>query len=122
MKIQAIALCAALALSGCASIIKGSEEQITVVSDKDVVIYVDGVKYGTESAIAKIKKGKTHTVTVKKEGCEAVSIETGEKFDMTSLLGILIDFGIISIPIDLMTGAAWKVEPTMYNVRPVCNG
>lgn len=120
MKNFLIAACLMLSLTSCASIIKGTEEQINIVSDEGVVIYVDGVKYGTEGAIARIKKGKTHSITVKKEGCDSVTIETGETFDITSLLGILIDFGIITIPIDLMTGAAWKVEPTMYNVRPIC--
>lgn len=110
----------ALVLASCASIIKGTEQQINIVSEKDVEIYVDGVKTGTETAIARVKKGDVHSITVKKEGCETLTVETGEAFDTTSLLGILIDFGIISIPVDLASGAAWKVEPTLYNVTPIC--
>lgn len=111
----------AFTLASCASIIKGTEQQINIVSEKGVEIYVDGVKTGTETAIARVKKGNTHSITVKKEGCESLTVETGESFDPTSLLGILIDFGIISIPVDLASGAAWKVEPTLYNVKPICN-
>jgi hypothetical protein len=50
----------------------------------------------------------------------AVSTETTEVFDATSLLGVLLDAGIISIPTDLISGAAWKVDQTTYTVTPIC--
>jgi hypothetical protein len=56
-----------------------------------------------------------------KEGCESTTSTTTESFDPTSLLGIFIDFGLISIPVDMISGAAWKIEPTTYTLTPVCS-
>jgi hypothetical protein len=110
-----------LACTGCASIIKGNNENITINSlETGTVIYVDGAARGKDSAFVNVKKGPLHNIRVEKEGCQPVTGETGKSFDATSLLGIFIDFGLISIPIDLISGAAWKVEPTTYTLTPIC--
>ena len=112
---------AVASLSGCASIIKGNSEKITVNSlEQDTVIWVDGSPRGKDAVSVDIKKGNPVTIKASKQGCQDVSVQTTETFDATSLLGILIDFGIISIPIDLISGAAWKPSPTTYTVSPIC--
>lgn len=108
-------------MSGCASIISGTSDTVTVNSlERDSKIYIDGVQRGLNDAMAEVKRGNPHTVKVSKAGCQDVIIQTAESFDATSLLGILIDFGIITIPIDLISGAAWKTSPTFYTVTPIC--
>lgn len=115
------AVALSLGLTGCASVIKGSSDTLTVNSlEKGTTIYVNGAARGVDTAAVSVKKGKPHTIRVEKEGCQPVTAETTESFDPTSLLGILIDFGLITIPIDLMSGAAWKVEPTTYTLTPIC--
>lgn len=47
-------------------------------------------------------------------------METSDAFDLVSLMGVLFDYGLISIPTDLISGAAWKLEPNIYTVTPVC--
>jgi len=107
--------------TGCAGIINGRHDTITVHSiDDGVSIYVDGVKLGYNEVITKVKKGDTHIIKVTKKGCKTRMIQTGRDFDFTTLLGILIDWGIISIPIDLISGAAWKTSPTIYTLNPIC--
>jgi hypothetical protein len=121
MKKMALIAALAMGLTGCASVIKGSNETISVNSvEKGTTIYVDGAARGLDTASVSLKKGKTYNIRAEKEGCEAVSTTTGESFDPTSLLGILIDFGIFTIPMDLISGAAWKIEPTTYTVTPIC--
>lgn len=121
MKKMALIAILALGLTGCASVIKGSNETINVNSvEKGTTIYVDGTARGLDTTTVSLKKGKTYSIRAEKEGCDAVSTTTGETFDPTSLLGILLDFGIFSIPIDLISGAAWKIEPTTYTVTPIC--
>ncbi len=106
---------------GCSTVIRGTQDTITVNSlEKGTKIYIDGNPRGMDQAMAQVKRGDIHTIKVEKDGCDTVSIQTGEKFDWTSLLGCLLDCGIISIPTDLITGAAWKTEPTMYTVSPLC--
>ncbi|WNC73101.1 hypothetical protein RGQ13_03700 [Thalassotalea psychrophila] len=121
MKKLVCALTASLFLSGCAGIINGTSDNITITSvEPGTRIYVDGVKRGIDDALVQIDRGETHTIKVVKKGCEPVIIETGDKFDATSLLGILLDWGVISIPVDLISGAAWKAYPTIYTVSPIC--
>lgn len=107
--------------SGCASIIKGNSDRITVNSlEKDAVIWVDGAPRGRDAVTVDVKKGNPIALKATKPGCQDVSVQTTETFDATSLLGILIDFGIFSIPIDMISGAAWKHSPTTYTVSPIC--
>ncbi|WP_067521926.1 hypothetical protein [Endozoicomonas ascidiicola] len=110
-------------LTGCASVIKGTQDTVTVNSlERGTTIYVDGVRRGIDDAVAQVGRGNPHTIKVTKEGCEDIIIETGESFDATTLLGFFVDFGLISIPIDLISGAAWKTSPTLYTVTPMCHG
>jgi len=109
-------------LSGCASVIKGNNANITVNSlEKGTIIFVDGAPRGIDIAMVNSKKGAPHILRVEKEGCQTVVAESGESFDATTLLGVFFDFGIISIPFDFITGAAWKVDPTTYTLTPLCN-
>lgn len=110
-----------ISLTGCASIINGSNDKLTVNSlEEGTVLYIDGVKRGRDDALAQVERGETHTIKATKDGCEDVIIETSDSFDKISLLGILLDFGIISIPVDLISGSAWKLEPSIYTVSPIC--
>lgn len=117
-----LALSAVAMATGCATTIKGTSEEVTINSlEPDTTLFVNGAARGVDSAFVSVKKGSPHTITAKKEGCQPVTQMTGEQFDATSLLGIFIDWGIITIPIDLISGAAWKVEPTSYTVSPICD-
>lgn len=108
-------------LSGCASVIRGTSDTVTVNSlEKGTTIYVNGAPRGLDVAQVQVKRGNPHQIRVEKEGCQPISETTTEKFDATSLLGIFLDFGLITIPIDLISGAAWKVEPNTYTVTPIC--
>lgn len=119
MKLTFLLLVLTLAPS-CASIINGNHDTITVNSlEKGTTIFVDNVARGTDSIACEVKRGHPHTIRVEKDGFQSTSIETDESFDATSLLGILIDFGIISIPIDMISGSAWKTDPRMYTVTPL---
>lgn len=110
-----------LFLSGCASIIKGSNDTIAVNSlEQDAVIYVDGAPRGKGNISVDVKRGKPHELLVKKDGCQDITIQTTERFDPVTLLGILIDWGIVSIPIDLISGSAWKQDPATYTITPLC--
>jgi hypothetical protein len=112
----------ALLSTGCASIMRGTSDTITITSlEEDTIIYVDEIPRGKNQAVAEVSRGEEHTIKVTKAGCQTMVVQTGKKFDMTSLLGILIDWGIISIPIDLVSGAAWKTHPKIYTVTPICD-
>lgn len=120
MKITVILLPALLS-SGCASILHGTSDTVSVNSmEEGTTIYVDGTPRGRDNATAQLKRGDDHTITASKEGCRDVTMETTDSFDPASLLGIFLDYGIISIPIDLISGAAWKTDQSVVTLSPIC--
>ncbi|HVA79754.1 MAG TPA: hypothetical protein VNF29_02390, partial [Candidatus Binataceae bacterium] len=85
-------------------------------------LYLDDEAVGIASATATVDRDKTYTIQAKAPGCETRTVQTGDKFDPISLMGLFLDAGIISILIIDMgiTGAAWKTYPITYTVNPVC--
>lgn len=107
--------------AGCASIIHGTNDKVSVNSmDEQAVIYVDGVPMGKGAISVDLKKGKTYEISARKSGCQDVTIQSAERFDSITLLGIFFDFGIFTITTDLGTGAAWQIYPTTYSIAPFC--
>lgn len=120
------ALWCVLCVTGCASIIHGSSESIDVHSEvPGASIYLNNQKIGTGNASVSIPKKQLSSSVLRasKPGCDdaAKAIETS--FDATSLLGILIDWGIISIiGVDwLGTGAIHHAQQTSYILNPNCH-
>ena len=121
MHLPIVLLLAALLSSGCAGILHGTNDTVSVNSmEDDTIIYVNGTPRGRNTAIAQLKRGDAHTITASKEGCRNVTVETTQSFDTASLLGIFLDFGILSIPIDLVSGAAWKTDQAIVTLSPIC--
>ena len=122
MRLLAIALALPLffASSSCATIFSGGHDIITLTSaEKGTTFYVDGVLCGTDSVQVEVKRGHRHALRAEKDGFQSVTIESGEQWDALSLLGILIDFGIFTIPLDFLMGGCWKTTPTLYNITPL---
>lgn len=93
-----VLVCFVFQTTGCAYMFHGTSDQVTIQSpDKDAMIYFDNVLVGKGSAQATAERGKKYTITAKKDGCSDQMVQTGDKFDAVSLLGILIDAGLISI-------------------------
>lgn len=108
-------------LSGCASVISGTEDRISINSlEEGTLIKVDGQARGKNNTDVHLRRGDSHVIVASKPGCEDATVTTGRQFDYRSLLGILIDFGLVTIPIDFISGAVWKTEPSSYTVSPVC--
>ena len=120
-------LCTVLSVSlaGCATMFNGSTQVMSIRSNMDdAKLYVDETYIGKGNGTATFQKKKNYTIRAKKEGCrDAVLIPT-KSFDPTTLLGILIDWGIISILIvdGAATGAWQKFDQTGYTIDPDCSG
>jgi hypothetical protein len=110
--------------TGCASIVNGSSQTTNIDThgkgkDGDVVCKVTNCK-GSWMAVPNT------SITVRRAGCDmqisCENEETGETGTATLvseykarfiLPNILIDYGIISIPTDLITGAVYKYPETV---------
>lgn len=113
-------LLSASLLSGCASMLNGEHQVITVKTEPDTEIFINDRYAGKGFAKQKLPRDKQHTVKVVKEGCEDNGLITQPDFNETSLLGLFVDFGLISIPTDFLTGAAWDIEPRNIQLAANC--
>ncbi|MGR5422743.1 hypothetical protein [Vibrio alfacsensis] len=114
---------AALLGSGCSTIVNGGNEQLTFSSQEEKTkLFVNGKFVGNDVATLELPRGEKHAVIAKKDGCTTTTLETDYSFQWgkSLLANVLIDWGIISIPTDLITGAAWESNQSIYEVTPSC--
>lgn len=105
-------------LASCASILSGGKDMVTINSSvADVRILIDGEVHGVNSVATALRRGhKQHTIRVEHDDYLPVEAAIDTKFDSRALLGILIDFGLITIPIDILSGNAFALSPSNYTV------
>jgi hypothetical protein len=122
--LSSIIVASALLSTGCASIFNGASQQVAVRSNVEGTdLYVNEAYIGKNSGVTTFKKKKNYVITARKEGCTDASYPASKSFDATTLLGVLIDFGIITILVvdGAATGAWQQFDQTSYVLDPVCN-
>lgn len=114
-------------LNSCAAMFHGTKETIHVRSEKPNTIFFAGeqeIGRGSNAVttISKKKLSKT-TLRAEKNGCSTKTVPIETKFDGVSLLGLLLDLGLISIlVVDLgATGAVHQAAQTDYILTPECS-
>ena len=95
---------------GCATIFHGTKDNISVRSEEpDTKIFIDEEYVGKNSAVHQVRKKGDHEIRVSKEGCADKTFPIPYSFDGTTLLGIFLDAGLISILIiDGVVNGAWS--------------
>ncbi|MFQ5431136.1 MAG: hypothetical protein ACE5EN_01360 [Nitrospinota bacterium] len=112
-----------ISFTGCATMFHGSTDSITVRSEEDnTKLFVNEAYIGKNSGTTTIPKKGEVIIRAEKEGCNDQTAPVKREFDSTSLLGILIDFGIVSMLIidGLATGAITQASQTNFVVTPDC--
>jgi len=123
-QVIAVMLIIAVFTSGCASIFHGTTEQIHVTSDEPNTKFSwNGREIGKgTSAMVTIPKDQLDRAVLKgeKEGFNPKTATIPTEFDGVSLLGLLIDCGIISmLVVDFAaTGAVDKAAQTDFVLTP----
>lgn len=113
-----------VSLTGCAAMFNGSSQVMSIRSNiDDAKLYVDESYIGKGNGVATFQKKKSYTIRARKEGCRDGILVPSKSFDPTTLLGILIDWGIISILIvdGAATGAWQKFDQTGFTIDPDCS-
>jgi hypothetical protein len=108
-------------VSGCATIIHGSDQSVTVTSSPsaaDVEIKrLGGVTIfkGVTPLMVNLDREHDYNVVVKMEGYQESSVFINNEFDAL-FLGNILCGGIIGMGVDVLTGAMWKLDPDMIHV------
>jgi uncharacterized protein YceK len=126
MKIITVIMICAVFVSGCASIFHGTDDTVYVrSSEPDTTFYANNREIGKgSSATVTIPKKRLDATVLRgeKAGCNAKAASIETKFDAITLLGVLIDWGLISIlVIDWgINGATVRVAQNDYVLTPEC--
>ena len=120
MKNYFLGLIVLMSLMGCGTIMESSRKTATIRSNKPVKVVYDGVNEGTGKYINVLVDNRSNDKILTVE-----DPETGEKrtvildyeFNTWLWANILIDFGIISIPIDLINGSHKKLGKADYYIE-----
>ena len=108
-----------LSLSGCASLFNGQSQTVRISTHPEAEIYVDNEFMGKGERTLNLQRDVAHQIKVSLGNCEQ-AFKTKRSFNKTALLGLFIDFGLVSIPLDFTTGAAWNIEPEQFHMQPAC--
>ena len=108
-----------VSISGCASMLNGTEQDLTIKTHDQAEIFIDNRFVGKGYTKRKVSRDQAHEVRVVKGDCQQ-TFTTQSTFNKTTLLGLFIDAGLISIPSDFISGAAWNVHPNKIKLMPNC--
>ena len=110
-------------ISGCATMFHGSTEQVAIRSNvPGAELYANEAYVGKDNGVTTFHKNQNYVITARKQGCQDTTIPASKSFDAITLLGVLIDFGLISVLLvdGAGTGAWQQFDQTSYVVDPHC--
>lgn len=100
--------------TGCASIIKGTDQVLTINSEPDgALVSIDGISVGETPLSTKVKKNSASTLSVKKEGYKVQTMPLEKRYDGVALINVFWDLSTT----DLVTGAAFEYVPSTFHFQ-----
>lgn len=112
----ATAVLAGVAVAGCATVISGTTQMMTISSNVDgAEIFLDGEKIGTTPFTAAVPKNKS-AVRVEAEGYQGENLSLSKSID-PMFFGNIIIGGTLGSITDFATGAAFQYAPSTYQVE-----
>jgi len=103
----------ALMASGCATIITGTHQTVTVNSNPPgAKVDISGMQ-GVTPATFELKRHAVYTITISKEGYQTQKIVTSHPVNLWIIGNIIFWPAVI---VDLLDDAAWNIEPGDVNV------
>lgn len=121
MPLPAAKLCAvSLALilaSGCATIVKGTTQQIPITSDPLAAdIVVDGNLVGQTPTSVSLKRKNDHLLTIQKTGYQPKAVAVVRNVG-GAVWGNIIAGGLIGWGVDAVSGAQYNLVPVTVSVK-----
>jgi hypothetical protein len=113
-----------MSMSGCAAMFHGSTQQIAVRSNvPGTELYVNEAFVGKDNGVTTFQKRNSYMLTARKAGCTDVTVPAPKSFDAITLLGVLIDFGLVTVLLvdGAATGAWQQFDQTNFVIDPRCS-
>ena len=112
------------AIGGCATIVNGTTQKVSVSSDPPgAQLVVDGESTYTTPATVELSRKRDHLLTISKEGYHTEQIAV-QKVISGAVAGNIIAGGLVGWGVDAISGAQYKLVPKTVAVtlRPVIQG
>jgi len=112
-----------MSLQGCATMFHGSTQQVAIRSNiLGAELFANEAYIGKDNGVTTFQKNKNYMITARKAGCTDTTVPASKSFDAITLLGLLSDWGIISILLvdGAGTGAWQQFDQTSYVLDPRC--
>ena len=104
----------AVIFSSCASVLKGTSEDIRFESSPSgASVYVDGIKVGKTPVTVSLKKNAKDNFRVELDGYATVERPLDSEYDPVALLNICWDLSTT----DLITGAAFQYSENSHYIE-----
>lgn len=117
MKKIALIISIGLLITGCASIVSGTRQQISIHSNVNgALVTLNGASLGLTPLTAEIKKAKNQTLVIKKDGYITQELKLITKLNLAFWGNILIG-GTIGSSTDSSTGAWYEYSPNSYFIN-----
>ena len=111
-----IALSLAWTTTGCATIVHGNRQTVTINSEPaGASVKIDGLK-GKTPFSASLARNNDYVVSIKKEGYKEEQVQITKSFSGLSIIGNLF-FLLIGVVIDFASGSAYNLNPTKIDVE-----
>lgn len=128
---QALIGIASVLLTGCASIVHGPNQDLTVTSQPETLcVTINGEPYGATPVVASLPRGKNYVVQVRKDNYHPYEITVVPMVN-GMVWGNLLFGGLIGMAVDASSNAAYEHSPSRVHAyfavpiqedspRPVC--
>lgn len=112
-----VAALLALGSSGCATIVKGTTQDIPIASEPSGArVAVDGKASGSTPTKVTMDRKRSHMVTLELEGYETENIAVTNSIG-GAVAGNIVAGGLIGWGVDAMTGAQYNLHPDTVSAR-----
>ena len=104
----------AIALAGCATVISGTSQAITIDSNvQGATVSFEGNVVGSTPFTGKVPRKREAIAMVSKEGYTSQPISLTSTYNPVAILSIFWDYSTT----DCLTGACWEYAPASYYVN-----
>ena len=111
-------LVVALTASHCATIVRGTSQDISANSNPaGARIVVNGEDKGMTPTTLTLKRNRSYQIVFKLDGYEDVTINMDRQFKITAAIGgNFFSWGLIGIVVDVANGSAYQLTPEELDV------
>lgn len=104
-------------MTGCATVVSGSKQDIKITSNPSkAIIYIDGKRKAETPYTTRLTRKKEHLVLIKLNGYYDYEIRLKRKFNAWFIGNIAIG-GLIGVIVDPKTGAMYRLSPNEINAE-----